>query len=184
MSAKFISGEKSSRSSNVASGISGEAEEISLSGSAAALSAVASTVFSAADEAVEADDSDEAAVSEDVVVILAVVPFSDEMEELVDEAEEVKADVSAVVFACFSFTEQPAEISVHSAKIKENLRFMVCVPFPILILITNKTIDKKSSYNLYLQDYTRFFVQFLIGAEYKTSLYIKLENHEKSCSFW
>ena len=160
MSAKFISGEKSSRSANAVSGISGEAEEISLSGSAAALSAVASTVFSAADEAVEADDPDEAAVSEDVVVILAVVPFSDEMEELVDEAEEVEADVSAVVFACFSSTEQPAEISIHSAKIKENLRFMVCVPFPILILITNKTIDKKSSYNLYMQDYTQFLYSF------------------------
>lgn len=158
MSAKFISGEKSSRSANVVSGISDEAAELSLSGSAAALSAVVSAVFSAADEAVEANDSDEAAlvfdeaaVSEDVVVILAVVPLADETEELVDEAEEVEADVSAVVFACFSFTEQPAEISIHNAKIKEILRFMVCVPFPTW---------------------------------FKTSLYIKLENHEKSCSFW
>ena len=32
------------------------------------------------------------------------------------------------------------------------------------ILITNKTIDKKSSHNPYMQDYARFFVQFLIGS--------------------
>ncbi len=32
------------------------------------------------------------------------------------------------------------------------------------ILITNKTVDKKSSYNPYMQDYARFFVQFLIGS--------------------
>ena len=34
----------------------------------------------------------------------------------------------------------------------------------ILILITNKTVDKKSSHNPYMQDYARFFVQFLIGS--------------------
>ena len=28
----------------------------------------------------------------------------------------------------------------------------------VLILITNKTIDKKSSHNPYTQDYARFFV--------------------------
>ena len=28
----------------------------------------------------------------------------------------------------------------------------------VVILITNKTIDKKSSYNPYMQDYARFFV--------------------------
>ena len=33
-----------------------------------------------------------------------------------------------------------------------------------LILITNKTVDKKSSHNPYMQDYARFFVQFLIGS--------------------
>ena len=33
-----------------------------------------------------------------------------------------------------------------------------------LILITNKTADKKSSHNPYMQDYVRFFVQFLIGS--------------------
>ena len=33
-----------------------------------------------------------------------------------------------------------------------------------LILITNKTVDKKSSQNPYMQDYARFFVQFLIGS--------------------
>ena len=32
------------------------------------------------------------------------------------------------------------------------------------ILITNKTVDKKSSHNPYMQDYARFFVQFLIGS--------------------
>ena len=32
-----------------------------------------------------------------------------------------------------------------------------------LILNTNKTIDKKSSHNPYMQDYARFFVWFLIG---------------------
>ena len=32
-----------------------------------------------------------------------------------------------------------------------------------IILITNKTVDKKSSHNPYMQDYARFFVQFLIG---------------------
>lgn len=77
------------------------------------------------------DDSDEATVSEDVVVIFAVAPLADEAEEPVDEAEEVEADVSAVMFACFSFAEQPAEISTHSANIKEILRFMVC-SFPVL----------------------------------------------------
>ena len=35
-----------------------------------------------------------------------------------------------------------------------------------IILIANKTIDIKSSYNPYMQDYTRFFVYLLIGAEY------------------
>ena len=33
----------------------------------------------------------------------------------------------------------------------------------VLIQITNKTVDKKSSHNPYMQDYARFFVQFLIG---------------------
>ena len=33
-----------------------------------------------------------------------------------------------------------------------------------IILITNKTVDKKSSHNPYMQDYARFFVQFLIGS--------------------
>ena len=33
-----------------------------------------------------------------------------------------------------------------------------------LILITNKTVDKKSSHNPYIQDYARFFVQLLIGS--------------------
>ena len=33
-----------------------------------------------------------------------------------------------------------------------------------VILITNKTVDKKSSQNPYMQDYARFFVQFLIGS--------------------
>ena len=33
-----------------------------------------------------------------------------------------------------------------------------------IILITNKTVDKKSSHNPYTQDYARFFVQFLIGS--------------------
>ena len=33
-----------------------------------------------------------------------------------------------------------------------------------IILITNKTIDKKSSHNPYMQDHARFFVQFLIGS--------------------
>ena len=37
----------------------------------------------------------------------------------------------------------------------------------VIILITNKTIDKKSSHNPYTQDYARFFVQFLIGAQYE-----------------
>ena len=32
-----------------------------------------------------------------------------------------------------------------------------------MIQITNKTVDKKSSHNPYMQDYARFFVQFLIG---------------------
>ena len=32
------------------------------------------------------------------------------------------------------------------------------------ILITNKTVDKKSSHNPYMQDYARFFAQFLIGS--------------------
>ena len=36
--------------------------------------------------------------------------------------------------------------------------------FGALILITNKTVDKKSSQNPYMQDYARFFVQFLIGS--------------------
>ena len=35
--------------------------------------------------------------------------------------------------------------------------------FPCVIQITNKTVDKKSSHNPYMQDYARFFVQFLIG---------------------
>ena len=34
----------------------------------------------------------------------------------------------------------------------------------VIILITNKTVDKKSSHNPYMQDYARFFVQFLIGS--------------------
>ena len=33
-----------------------------------------------------------------------------------------------------------------------------------VILITNKTADKKSSHNPYMQDYARFFVQLLIGS--------------------
>ena len=33
-----------------------------------------------------------------------------------------------------------------------------------LILITNKTVDKKSSHDPYTQDYVRFFVQLLIGS--------------------
>ena len=33
-----------------------------------------------------------------------------------------------------------------------------------VILRTNKTVDKKSSHNPYMQDYARFFVQFLIGS--------------------
>ena len=37
-------------------------------------------------------------------------------------------------------------------------------PAPPLILITNKTVDKKSSQNPYMQDYARFFLQFLIGS--------------------
>ena len=37
-----------------------------------------------------------------------------------------------------------------------------------IILIINKTIGKKSLYNLYMQDYVRFFVQFLIDAEYNS----------------
>ena len=32
-----------------------------------------------------------------------------------------------------------------------------------IILITNKTVDKKSSHNPYMQDDAGFFVQFLIG---------------------
>ena len=38
-----------------------------------------------------------------------------------------------------------------------------------LILITNKTVDKKSSHNPYMQDYAQFFVQFLIGSKYNTN---------------
>ena len=46
-------------------------------------------------------------------------------------------------------------------------RFL-CMPINqskgVIILITNKTVDKKSSHNPYMQDYARFFVQFLIGS--------------------
>ena len=41
--------------------------------------------------------------------------------------------------------------------------FRKCELFGAVILITNKTVDKKSSHNPYMQDYARFFVQFLIG---------------------
>ena len=43
------------------------------------------------------------------------------------------------------------------------LRFVLTLYF-LFILITNKTVDKKSSHNPYMQDYARFFVQFLIGS--------------------
>ena len=43
---------------------------------------------------------------------------------------------------------------------------MNCADVGNLILITNKTIDKKSSHNPYTQDHAQFFVQFLIGAQY------------------
>ena len=33
-----------------------------------------------------------------------------------------------------------------------------------IILITNKTVDKKSLHDPYMQDHARFFVQFLIGS--------------------
>ena len=38
-----------------------------------------------------------------------------------------------------------------------------------LILSTNKTIDKNSHITHTCKDYTRFFVQFLIDAEYKNA---------------
>ena len=34
----------------------------------------------------------------------------------------------------------------------------------VISIRANKTVDKKSSHNPYMQDYARFFVQFLIGS--------------------
>ena len=42
--------------------------------------------------------------------------------------------------------------------------YILSVPFLLIILRTNKTVEKKSSQNPYMQDCARFFVQFLIGS--------------------
>ena len=56
-----------------------------------------------------------------------------------------------------SYENNPEQLrEVHFAKEEKRLRYEYLRDR--LILITNKTIDKKSSHNPYTQDYARFFV--------------------------
>ena len=56
-----------------------------------------------------------------------------------------------------SYESNPEQLrEVHFAKEEKRLRYEYLRDR--LILITNKTIDKKSSHNPYTQDHARFFV--------------------------
>ena len=56
-----------------------------------------------------------------------------------------------------SYENNPEQLrEVHFAKEEKRLRYEYLRDR--LILITNKTIDKKSSHNPYTQDYAQFFV--------------------------
>ena len=56
-----------------------------------------------------------------------------------------------------SYENNPEQLrEVHFAKEEKRLRYEYLRDR--LILITNKTIDKKSSHDPYTQDYARFFV--------------------------
>ena len=61
-------------------------------------------------------------------------------------------------------SSQSVQGNICFTKSAGSVQYLLHPPCGVIILITNKTVDKKSSHNPYMQDYARFFVQFLIGS--------------------
>ena len=61
-------------------------------------------------------------------------------------------------------SSQSVQGNICFTKSAGSVQYLLHPPCGVIILITNKTVDKKSSHNPYMQDHARFFVQFLIGS--------------------